>query len=233
MIASGSDNGLFDWVDGQAFYCQQRVEFRELAISGHSFKIAALTDAAGLLDHDEFAKPFLEEDRAPYGLELWPAASMLAQLILNDEPGQGRSALDLGCGVGLVSLAAVSRGWNVTAADHDPAALDFAQYNARANDISLLSYERWDWRRPPRNHCFDRVFAADVLYQLVDHQPILDCLLEVLSREGAAYIADPNRRVADRFPEMARGVFHVKQVSLGRWGSELQAGRLLILTRRK
>ena len=39
-------------------------------------------------------------------------------------PGEGRTAVDLGCGAGVDSLALLARGWSVTAIDNDPAGLD-------------------------------------------------------------------------------------------------------------
>jgi SAM-dependent methyltransferase len=38
--------------------------------------------------------------------------------------GEGRTAIDLGCGAGVDALALLARGWSVTAIDRDPAALD-------------------------------------------------------------------------------------------------------------
>jgi SAM-dependent methyltransferase len=38
--------------------------------------------------------------------------------------GEGRTAIDLGCGAGVDALALLARGWSVTAIDGDPAALD-------------------------------------------------------------------------------------------------------------
>ncbi len=45
---------------------------------------------------------------------------------------------------------------------------------------------------------------ADLLYQLVDHAPVLRCIDKLLAEDGAALIADPNRGVADRFEASSR-----------------------------
>jgi len=234
MIAAKESDELFDWVDGHAYFCRQRVEFREIVLGDHTFNVAALVDAAGLLDDDEFAKPFLEEDRAPYGLELWPAALMLSDYILQGEPGAGRSALDLGCGVGLVAMAAARRGWQVTGVDHDPSALRFAQRNARKNGETQLLFDRFDWKTPFFGQRFDRVFAADVLYQRIDHLPILKCIESLLADGGLAFLADPNRKVADSFPARSRErgfeVTEIKTSATLPSGAAI-AGRLYTLSR--
>lgn len=195
---------LFEFREGVPYFRGLRVHLRELAIGGRTFEIASLHDAAELLDHPEYAKPFLERDIAPYGLELWPVAVMLAERILTGEPGAGREVLDLGCGLGLTSMAATLAGWRVTAADHEPTSLRFAQSNAERNGIEVASFEYFDWNQPPPDRKFARVLAADVLYQRVDHVPILKCLSTVLDRDGLVMIADPKRGVADKFADLAR-----------------------------
>lgn len=231
------DDALFTWKDDVAHFRGLPVDHERITVAGRTFTMACLKDAADLLDHDDFAKQFLDDNRAPYGLELWPAALMMADHILNGEDGNGRRAIEIGCGSGLVSLAATTKGWRVTAADHEPLSLRFAEYAARLNGIEPAEYEVLDWRHPPQGRCFDRIFAADILYELVNHAPILTCIRrllddkpppgvrepgrdrkEVVSQaqrmsmtsrndehsEAVALIADPNRRVADGFADLAR-----------------------------
>jgi predicted nicotinamide N-methyase len=174
-----------------------------VTVAGQTFDIACLDDAADLLDEPDYAKRFLEEDRAPYGLELWPAAIMLAEYILQHESNDGGRAIEIGCGLALVSMAAARAGWIVTATDNEPTSLRFARYNAGLNGAPIEAFEPLDWRHPPAGRRFDRVYAADVLYQLVDHEPVLHCLRALLAPDGLALVADPNRSVADRFAAMA------------------------------
>ncbi|MCA1728736.1 MAG: 50S ribosomal protein L11 methyltransferase, partial [Actinobacteria bacterium] len=87
--------------------------------------------ADALIDEREFAR----DERLPYWADLWPSAVALAGSIIryDSKTLAGRRVVELGCGVGLPSLAALARGARVTATDHYEAALDFARYNARAN----------------------------------------------------------------------------------------------------
>lgn len=191
-------------IDGVPHFRGLALETRQVDVAGVSFSIAGLRDAAGLLDEPDFARDFIEHDRAPYGLELWPAAIMLAQFVLQEDPGRHRHALELGCGLGLVGLAATIAGWRVRVTDHDGTALQFAAYNARRNNIAVHAYALLDWRTPPPQPTYPRIFAGDVLYQLVDHAPILNGLSALLSPGGVALIADPCRGVADPFDALAR-----------------------------
>ncbi|MGD2111393.1 MAG: methyltransferase domain-containing protein [Phycisphaerae bacterium] len=196
-------DSLFDWIEGTPHFRGLRVERRTIDIAGRTFGIVALADAADLLDHEDYAKRFIDDDVAPYGLELWPASRMLAEAILRGEDGQGRSALELGCGLGLVSIAASVKNWRIVATDNELTSLQFAEYNARMNGAKIAAFETLDWHHPPTDVKFDRIFAADVLYQLTDHEPVLTCIKALLAPNGLALIADPNRTVADRFEELA------------------------------
>lgn len=196
---------LFEWIDGTPYFRGLRVEQQTVEIAGQSFDIVGLRDAADLLDHDDYAKRFLDEDVAPYGLELWPAARMLAEHVLEGEDGRGRSAIELGCGLGLVSIAASGSGWNVIATDNESTSLRFAGYNAHLNNANIAAFETLDWHHSPTDRQFERIFAADVLYQLMDHKPVLACVSALLAPDGVAVIADPNRGVADRFASLAEG----------------------------
>lgn len=193
----------FEWVNGKPYFRNLPVIIRDVKVGRDSYSIASLKDAADLLDDEEFARRFTEEDRAPYGLELWPSAVMLAEHVVTMGEGAGRSALEIGCGLGLVSMVAARAGWKIVATDREPIALQCAAYNARQNEIAIDEFQTLNWHNPEFDRQFEYVFAADVLYQLVDHVPLLKCIQKVLAPHGIALIADPNRSVADRFESLA------------------------------
>ena len=124
----------------------------------------------------------------------------------------GPSEIEIGCGLALVSMAAARAGWRVIATDNEPTSLRFARHNAAQNNVPIAGFESLDWRHPPAGRRFDRVYAADVLYQLVDHEPVLHCLRALLAPDGLALVADPNRSVADRFAAMAESHGFVVEV---------------------
>ena len=58
--------------------------------------------------------------------------------------------VDLGCGSGVLAIAAAKLGFTpVTALDHDPAAIEATLDNARANGVTLGHVERYDLREQP------------------------------------------------------------------------------------
>jgi predicted nicotinamide N-methyase len=137
----------------------------------------------------------------PYWAQPWPAGILLAESVLTGEPGRGRHAIEIGCGVGLVSVAAALMGWRVTASDYDKDALAFAERNAELNGVSLEATEWIDFieQGPPRR--YDCVFAADLLYERRLSQPVARWIASALEPDGYALASDPNRSAASDFPE--------------------------------
>lgn len=198
------DAPLFsDGATGTSFRGRQVIR-RKASVAGVEIEVATLKDAAELLDDPELLDHFHRTDRLPYGLELWPSALMLAEHLSKDGPGAGRGAVELGCGVGYASIFAAKLGWRVVATDADPLALRFTEFNAKLNDAALCSMEFLDWTTPPTDRKFERVLAADVLYQSADHAPLLTCIRAVLAPGGLAIVADPCRSAAEKFEGRAR-----------------------------
>ena len=199
-----SEETLLEWVSGVPHFRGAPVPQRTVRVGDRRYRVAAVKDAADLLDDPFYARRFVEHDVAPYGAELWPASIMLASAIQDDAPGEGRRAIELGAGLGLVSIAASVHGWRMTLTDHDETSIRFARYNAFLNAAPISALTVLDWHRPSIVARFDRVYAADVLYQISDHDSLLRCVRALLSADGCALIADPNRGVADHFDQRAR-----------------------------
>jgi predicted nicotinamide N-methyase len=152
--------------------------------------------ADDLIDEEDFDR----DERLPYWAELWPSALGLARHLYERDLGNIR-AIELGCGVGLPTIAALARGAEVLATDHYEAALDFTAHNARTNlglvpELSLL-----DWREPDIRGMgtFDLILAADVLYEQKNAAALADLVPRLLAPGGEAIFADPRRDEAPVF----------------------------------
>jgi ribosomal protein L11 methyltransferase len=80
-----------------------------------------------------------------FGTGSHPTTRMCLELMLELDPG-GPFA-DLGCGSGVLAIAASKLGWDpVVALDHEAAAVEAAAANATANGAAVEA-RRWDLRR--------------------------------------------------------------------------------------
>jgi predicted nicotinamide N-methyase len=161
--------------------------------------------AEALLDEDAFE----HEEFLPYWAELWKSGLSLAEEIVARDVRALR-ALELGCGLGVPSLAAALAGAEVLATDWSPTAIALLEENMRRNDLRLKTaivawahadklVERAPW---------DLVLAADVLYERRN----VDELLELLPRLGPrVLLADPGRPHAKEFWAKAAEAWRIEQ----------------------
>jgi hypothetical protein len=92
----------------------------------------------------------------------------------------GTPVLEIGAGIGLVGLAALSCGLKVTFSDYDPPAVALALRNARDNGLTDAEGMHLDWRQPPPLR-FPVILGCDVIYEVRNHAPILDLLGRMLN----------------------------------------------------
>ena len=169
-----------------------------LQVSGHQIRVTRLANAEALLDDIE-PVTFAEDERLPYWAELWPSAVALSHFLVRHLDLEGRRVLELGCGLGLVSVVAALQGARVLCTDHEQAALEFARRNARRNACSGVRFRLVDWRRPALRRRYDCILAADVIYESRSFAPLVSLFKRYLARGGTAVIAEPGRLNAPPF----------------------------------
>ena len=85
----------------------------QLSVGDHSYDLLRPKSVDELICEEDFAI----DERIPYWADCWPSSLVLAERIAR-ETGRQRLALELGCGIGLVSLAAARAGFRVLATDY-------------------------------------------------------------------------------------------------------------------
>jgi predicted nicotinamide N-methyase len=171
-------------------------------------------DAEALLTEDAFE----HEEFLPYWAELWTSAVALAHDIARRSL-RGASVLELGCGLGLPSIAAALAGGRVLATDWSADAARATAANAALNLVNLetaqvawgqpdVLLERAPWRY---------VIASDVLYEPRNTEQLLELLPRLVDRKGRVLIADPGRSPAEDFLKRAfAGPWHVRSTTSSR-----------------
>ena len=169
-----------------------------LEVPGHRLRMTRIADSEALLADIE-PITFAEDERLPYWAELWPSAVALSHYIVRHLDLKGRRVLELGCGLGLVSVVAALQGARVLCTDYEQAALAFARRNARGNACRGVRFRLVDWYRPALRRRYDCVLAADVIYEARSFAPLVALLQRYLARGGMAVIAEPGRINAPPF----------------------------------
>jgi predicted nicotinamide N-methyase len=165
-------------------------------LRGVALQVLRPRDAEALLDE----RAFEHEEYLPYWAELWPSGVALARRVAA-RALRGARVLELGCGLGLPSLAAALAGGRVLATDWSPQAIELLRDNAARNDAEL-ELEVVDWQRPApllERAPWDLVLGADLLYERRNVAPLLELVPELLGERGELWLADPGRAPADDF----------------------------------
>jgi predicted nicotinamide N-methyase len=175
------------------------VEHVEDVIAAGPLRLSILRprDPDAMIDEARFD----EDEFMPYWAQLWASGIALAAVVAARDL-RGRRVLELGCGLGLPSIAAALGGADVLATDWAPEALDVTRRNAERNGARVETLLA-DWSRPAElveRAPFDLVLCADVLYEPRN----VDALLELLPQLSAeVLLGEPGRATAARFFESA------------------------------
>ena len=105
------------------------------------------------------------KDSNPYGAKCWPGALAVAQFLaqLQAERLAGVNVLELGCGNGLCSLVAASRGCTATATDISRVALGLVNKAAKQQNLRVQP-QTFDLSAATPLPPADLVIASDMLY---------------------------------------------------------------------
>lgn len=179
-----------------------------VGIAGRELSILRPRDSEALLDEDAFE----HDEFLPYWAELWASGVALAHDMARRSL-RGAHVLELGCGLGLPSIAAALAGGRVLATDWSDDAVRAAAANAALNDAQLDTLQV-AWAAPDavvERAPWPYVIAADVLYEPRNVEQLLALLPQLVDKRGRVLIADPGRQPAEDFLERARaGCWHVR-----------------------
>ena len=179
-------------------------------IADKQFELWIPAQPEKFLDDPDVLEANRLDDYMPYWSQLWPTAGPMSLAVLNAPWPPGTEILELGAGVGLVGLSAVSRGDRVVFTDYDATSVLVCRHNVVRNGFTDPPAERLDWRRP-WDRQFDVILGSDVTYEAKNHPILLELLSKMLTPNGVCWIGDPGRYHTTAFYQLAldRG-FRVK-----------------------
>jgi predicted nicotinamide N-methyase len=179
----------------QSLYERFVVLEEPITVGKQVFDIIRPKNADDLISEADYVK----DERLPYWADIWPSSVVLGEWLLN-HPSQERT-LELGCGSGLVTTAAIKSGRSVMATDYYDDAVLFAKANALLNAGREPEVRMVDWSAFPEDlGSFDLVLASDVLYEPRYPPMVANAIAKSLSPKGVAIVADPGRVAAPLFP---------------------------------
>jgi predicted nicotinamide N-methyase len=206
----------------------------KVIVENQTFLIARPEYSDRLLDEPAVLTAFAADEYMPYWADLWPAARMLAKVILSETWTPGTAVLEVGCGLGLPGIVALARGLKVTFSDYDACALRFAADNARLNGHDDFGVLQLDWRHPPDALRVPVILASDLIYELRNVAPLVSFVKKVLLPGGVCLLTDQDRIPAHALRETlaAEGLaFATKVLRSGEPGGRRLKGTLYRISR--
>ncbi len=162
----------------------------DLDVAGATIRLVTVRDLERHVDrerllHDETSVP-------PYWALVWGGARVMAGHLATQVACAGATLLDVGCGLGLVALAAAARGARVTAVDREAAPIEFLRASAVLNGAGIETVVG-DVVATEFGRRFDVVVAADLLYERAEFGRLAAALAALLEPRGVLWVADPQR----------------------------------------
>lgn len=175
----------------------------EVPVADRRLRLTRPASPDAFLEDADVLAENARNDFMPYWAYLWPAARAMAGAVAAERWPAGLPALEIGAGIGLVGLAALACGLDVTFSDYRPLPVQLALYNARQNGFARAQGVVLDWTEPLPIR-FPLILGCDVVYERRSHAPVLGLVEQMLSPGGVAWFGDGGRQVAAEFVQSAR-----------------------------
>jgi len=159
---------------------------------------------------DRFINPDDVMDNFPLWAKIWEASGVLASYLSGMPPDPMKTMLEIGCGLGMVGIAAARAGHRITMTELNPDALNFARANALANDCPQLPIQRLDWNAPQLDGRFDTIVGSETVYKTEDIDGLEAMFDRYLNPGGTIILAEGVRRTGVDFWDRMRSRYDVQ-----------------------
>ena len=176
----------------------------DVDVGDRTFSILRPRNSDDLIREEDFVK----DERLPYWADIWPSSTVLATHMVGLRKSgirRNRKGLELGCGVGLVTTAAMIADYDMLATDYYTDALAFTRANAWRETRKSPEARMIDWRAfPDEVRAFDLILASDVLYEKEYARLLPGIFKRALAPGGMVIVADPGRIGVPEFIDECR-----------------------------
>jgi predicted nicotinamide N-methyase len=125
----------------------------------------------------------------PLWAKIWRASWVLSTYLAEMPVDPNKQFLEIGGGVGLVSIVAATAGHRITLSEYNPDALNFARANAQRNNCKDLPIIPLDWMQPELKTRFDCIVGSEVAYKKVYLDALLQLFKSHLKPDGEILLA--------------------------------------------
>jgi len=152
-------------------------------------------------------------NKFPLWARIWETSFVLADYVARMPLEAERSFLEIGGGMGVVSIVAASFGHDITMTEHDENALNFAKANAELNLSSAshnLKIMDLDWHKPEMDRQFDYIIGSEVIYKEETFANLLKLFMEYLKPGGEVILSETVKKTSMEFFKQAGKFFDIR-----------------------
>lgn len=188
----------------EAFYQEYETESSEVVVNGRRFNILLPKYLDGFINPVDVLHDF------PLWAKVWNASWVLCGYLADMPVQPGKRFLEIGAGVGIVSIVAASFGHQITMTEYNPDALNFAHANAHLNNCPNLPILELDWHRPQLDGKFDMIVASEVAYKQADFSALVQLFRTKLKPRGQIILASEMRKTGKALFDCLKTDFNIK-----------------------
>ncbi len=188
----------------ETFHQEYETETTEVVVHGKKFSI--------LLPKylDRFINPIDVLHDFPLWAKIWKASWLLSAYLADLPQDPRKRFLEIGAGVGLVSIVAATFGHQITMTEYNPDALNFARANAHFNNCPSLPIFKLDWHHPQIKGKFDTIVASEITYKMEDFIPLIQLFKLYLRPGGEIILASEMRKTGKELYKFLKTDFDIK-----------------------
>jgi len=209
----------------ESFYQEYETESTGVVVNGKKFNILL----------PKYLDPFINFVDAfhdfPLWAKIWKASWVLSGYLADMPVEPGKRLLEIGAGVGLVSIVAASFGHQITMTEYNPDALNFAHANAHLNNCPGLPIQKLDWHHPQLKGKFDTIVASEVVYKQDDFSALIHLFRAYLRPRGQIILASEMRKTGKDLFDLLKADFDI-EVEKKSLRSETGATRIMLFKMR-
>jgi predicted nicotinamide N-methyase len=188
------------------FYKQYETEITEIVINSRRFSILLPKYLEQFINPDDVFHDF------PLWAKIWKASWVLSGYLADLPVDASKRILEIGGGVGLVSIVAAAFGHRITMTEYNPDALNFARANACRNHCPDLPIFKLDWYQSELRDRFDMIVGSEVTYKEEDFSTLTQLFKSNLKPGGEIIIASEIRKSGKDLFKFFQSAFDIKVV---------------------
>ena len=212
----------------ESFHKEYETNAIELVVNGRKFQMLLPKDLTRFINPNDILDGF------PLWAKIWQASWVLADYIAKKPVDSKKKMLEIGAGIGLVSIVAASFGHRISLTEFNSDALQFARANACINRCPQLPILAMDWNRPRLTETFDYIVASEVTFRKNDWQPLVKLFKTYLNPRGQVILTGELKRVDKDIYQILETDFNlrIQKIVLRSSGEELAVFLLRMTVKR-